>query len=553
MEKWTIRPDPTARDPRRHVLLLKGSMADVTAILKKFGSSFGRPAPASDDGYNLRLVVHELGQDQRDRLEAVLREMSAKSPKAAPPTPQPAAKPAPAPEPPPLPKLAPAPKSAPAAKPAPAEAPAPSPKETPVPAPAPKETSAPAPAPREPAPAAPAPLWGLSARLDERLTFYSLLVGPYNRFAHAAAASVVSAPGSLYNPLFLYGAPGTGKSHMICAIAQSLGQSLGSQNVLVTSGPRLSRAASAAAAQGRAGELESAAARAKALLVDDAHLLAVTDQNRALLAKVLAAFFSRSLQVVLTSIYPPRALASMEESLKFSLGKGWSVDLKAPPPPVQLEIMQAFFDRQEFNISADDAKKFQERLENRHSEAARWMHRMIRLKRVYELSGKTPKIDDLLPALFESVNSDAAPPAQALGAAMPEPAAAPGARPRTLVVLLPRGHEALAGWAASRFLAAGAAQASPQAFRLGAPLTYDVEELLGVPFALGEACERAGAHAALIVGPPEGSNLAGREAEFRHAVLHILDGLGVAAAWVGYRQAGSDAAFLRAHLDLLAF
>ena len=59
MEKWSLQPDPTEFDPRRHVLLIKGSMKDVSAILQKFGSMFGRPSPLSaSEGYDYRLALH---------------------------------------------------------------------------------------------------------------------------------------------------------------------------------------------------------------------------------------------------------------------------------------------------------------------------------------------------------------------------------------------------------------------------------------------------------------------------------------------------------------
>jgi len=299
MEKWTIRPSPAPFDPHRHVLLIRGEMKDISLILKKFGALCGRPTPVKEpEGYNFSLHLHGMTERGMDRLTAALDEMlprqegteawaaavleaaspappAEEAPELIPLTPEPSAF-APLPEPEPAPAIA-----------------------TPEP---------------EPAVSAPPALWGLAEKLDERLNLDSLTVGPFNRFAHAAATSVVGSPGTMYNPLFLHGPPGVGKSHMLHAIGLALVGGFSEEEIVLTSGPRLAHAASFALAEGRSGEIEAFLKNAKALLVDDVHLLAVTEENRAFLAKVFDLFFSGSLQVVMTSLYPPRGLAALEEA-----------------------------------------------------------------------------------------------------------------------------------------------------------------------------------------------------------------------------------------------
>jgi hypothetical protein len=70
-----------------------------------------------------------------------------------------------------------------------------------------------------------------------------------------------------------------------------------------------------------------------------------------------------------------------------------------------------------------------------------------------------------------------------------------------------------------------------------------------VPFQIGESALRAGAHAALVLGPHPESKLAAREGEFGHAVRHILDSLGVAAGWIPFGETSVTRPFLAAHLD----
>lgn len=586
MEKWSIRPDPTSYDPRRHVLLLKGTMQDIAGILRRFGAMCGRPAPVNmPEGYNYSLYLHGLTQLGMERMSAALNEMCpamADKPSAAgglpppgaalpaqPLTPPPLTPPAPSAPLPPLQPITPLPappapalEAAPvlipltpeAANPPPAPVLAPP---TPAPAPAAAASVAPTPLPAAAAAApgavlAEKPLWGLRQSLDARWTFDTLLVGSYNRFAHAAATSVVSAPGSMYNPLFLHGGPGVGKSHMIHAIGKGLAQALAEENVIVTTGARLARAATKALAAGKAGELEAALGKAKALLVDDIHLIAVTDANRAELAKLFALFFGANLQVVFTSVYPPKALGALEEALKISFAKGWAVDMKPHTAAVQTDILGVAFDKAALSLSGDEIKEFIEMLGPNQAEAVRWAKRLVTLNAIANKAGQPAKIPDLYRILFDpGVAAKELPDPKDLETARGFKPPPPGPEAINLAVLLPKGQEAMAGWVQSQFYKAAPFGVS-RSFRHVLVGSYDAGQPFGVPFQIGELCERAGAQAALVVGPPADSNLAARAGEFSHAVVHILEGLDAGMGWIPHRGTVSLAHFLRAHIDISA-
>ncbi|HXT01786.1 MAG TPA: hypothetical protein VN915_14015, partial [Elusimicrobiota bacterium] len=87
MEKWEIRPTPSADDPDRHVLLLQGGPSDVAALLKKFGALMGRPSPAQAEGFNLSLVLHRLKPAAREKLDAWLTRAAPPAPVAETPAP----------------------------------------------------------------------------------------------------------------------------------------------------------------------------------------------------------------------------------------------------------------------------------------------------------------------------------------------------------------------------------------------------------------------------------------------------------------------------------
>ncbi len=612
MERWEIRPSPNADDPQRHLLLLRGGVADVSAVLKKFGALCGRPMPLDGEDFNLSFVLHKVTPEVREKLDDWLGKMAPKTPAPA-PTPVPAAA-TPVPPPPatlpPMPSLTPAaaapsippppalggipsaaalkppgdilppipappgdpeippPPTAPAAKeqlismgPEAALTPpaATPPPPAPVPAPAPVPVAPPPTEVRMATPAAP-PVTAPSAaqtaavispteELRADWTFETLMVGAYNRFAHAAAMSVVSSPGSMYNPLFLYGVPGTGKSHLLYSIANSMSKGLGASSLLVTSGARLSRAVTAAASTGSMAAIDKKVADSKAIFVDDIHLLAITDKNKDLLAKLFKSFFDRNQQVVITSMYPPKALGTLEEALKFTFSKGWSVDLKIPSPTVQRDLISAVNDRLNAQFSGDEIGQFADKLAMwGYPDLTLWMKRITNLRRIRTASGEAASLMDILRVIYEPITiGSEAPPVSTAGMTFSPPPAS--ADSETLAIIVPKGQEGLLAYAANSFHDAGKKNGFTRVYNHALMETYDASQQVGVPFQIADLCNRAGVTRALVVGPGPDSPLAPRANEFGHAVRRILDSSGVATGWVPYAQLHITSHYINAHLD----
>lgn len=571
MERWEIRATPTPGDPERHLLLLQGSPSDVAALLKKFGALLGRPTPFSSEGFNLSLVLHRMKPASRTKLEAWLKQVS--------PPPAPASPPATMPPMPEIPALKPAttpfvlepaaPSGIPAApppitlsSPPPVEAPTPviplapppaTPPPAPVPEPAPAVQLTPPPTP-ETAPASVPPPLSMSSLpvvipLREDWTFETLLVGAYNRFAHAAAMSVVSSPGSMYNPLFLYGVPGTGKSHLLGAIGTALSKGLGDAVIMHTSGARLSRAVNAAVLAKTMGEIDKKVSDSKVLLVDDVHLLGISDSNKDALAKIFKSFFDRKFQVVITSLFPPKSLGALEDALKFSFSKGWSVDLKVPSPAVQKELIAAVADRVGAGLASEDFSLLHEKLSAwGYQDLSLWLRRVAVFKKKREEASLPSALADLLPLIYEPLLAGTAEALKEVPAVkFVAPVLSGSAEP--LAVIAPKGKEGVGPYAASFFYEVGGKNSFAQAYRHALWDSYDPSQPFGVPFLIGEMCHRAGVTRALVVGPPPDSPLGPRSAEFAHAARRILESLGVRLGWVPYAGLQMPAHFINAHLD----
>ncbi len=513
MDHWEIRPAPNVDDPRRHLLLLHGGATDVAAVLKKFGALCGRPIPLDGEEFNLSFVLHNVTPEIGEKINAWLGAISPKS--AAPPMP---------PAPPPL--LPPAVRDLEIAA-----------------------ATTPVPVVITPQPPQTATLSALTDELRADWTFGTLLVGAYNRFAHAAAMSVVASPGSMYNPLFLYGVPGTGKSHLLYAIASSMSNGLGSASLFVTSGARLSRAVNAMAAALNIAAIDKKTADSKALLIDDIHLLTVTDQNKDILAKLFRSFFDRGLQVVITSIYPPKALGTLEEALKFKFSKGWSVDLKIPSPNIQRDLISSMNDRFSIQLSNEEVGQLAEKLMMwGYQDLTLWTNRLAVLRKMSAAASQPAPLNDMLQLIYDPIISGLdEPPVSTAGASFAPPAASAGSA--SLAIIVPNGQEGLIAYVANMFSEAGIKNGFIRKYNYALLETYDAMQLVGVPFQIADLCYHAGVTRALIIGPGPHSPLAPRTAEFGHAVRHILGSSGVATGWIPHAQAHLAAHYINAHLD----
>ena len=389
----------------------------------------------------------------------------------------------------------------------------------------------------------------LTDELRADLTFETLLVGAYNRFAHAAAMSVVTSPGSMYNPLFLYGVPGTGKTHLLFSIANSMSKGLGTASMLVTSGARLSRVVSAAIASGSMAAIDKKVADSKSIFVDDIHLLAVTDQNKDVLAKLFKSFFDRSLQVVITSMYPPKALGTLEEALKFTFSKGWSVDLKIPSPNVQRDLVGAVGERLGSQLSGDEIGQLADKLTMwGYQDLTLWAVRIAALRKLRAAAGQPAPLMDILRLIYEPITiGSEAPPVSTAGTEFTPPAAPAGSQ--SLAVIVPKGQEGLGAYAAKLFFEVGAKSGFTRTYNIALVETYDAMQQVGVPFQIADMCNRSGVSRVLLVGPGPDSPLAPRATEFGHAVRHILDSAGVSTGWIPHAQLHIPAHYMNAHLD----
>jgi len=192
-----------------------------------------------------------------------------------------------------------------------------------------------------PVAAAEKPRYELHPNLNARNTFAEFVVGSGNQFAHAAALAVANQPGEKYNPLFIYGGVGLGKTHLATAIGHHLwATGARARKILFMPAEVFMNELISSLRRDRMGEFKDKFRRVDALILDDVQFLAGRERTQEEFFHTFNSLHSDRHQIVLTSDKVPRDIAGLEERLRNRFESGLIADIAPPDLETRVAILQ---------------------------------------------------------------------------------------------------------------------------------------------------------------------------------------------------------------------
>jgi chromosomal replication initiator protein len=189
--------------------------------------------------------------------------------------------------------------------------------------------------------------------LNPRYIFDTFVVGPFNELAHAAAQAIVQKPGITYNPLFIYGQTGVGKTHLIQAVGNQLKKMNENQKVYYVTSERFTMDLVNSIQSGKVNQFKDKYRQYDVLIMDDIQFLSGKEKTQEELFHLFNALYDNNKQILFSSDKHVNYIPDLEDRLKSRFAAGMIVDIPAPDQESRTAILRAKIGQNNFSLGDD--------------------------------------------------------------------------------------------------------------------------------------------------------------------------------------------------------
>lgn len=242
---------------------------------------------------------------------------------------------------------------------------------------------------------------------EYEFTFDTFIVGSSNKFAHAASLAVAANPAGAYNPLFIYGNSGLGKTHLLYAISNDIKKNHPEMTTLYIKGDDFTNELIESIRRGTTSEFHQKYRKTDILLVDDIQFIAGKDSTQEEFFHTFNTLYEANKQIVLTSDRPPKDIQTLEDRLRTRFEWGLIADIQPPDFETRIAIIKRKAELLNIDLPDDVAEYIATRLKTniRQLEGA-----VKKMKAYYLLAGENPGLSTAQAAISDILNNDQPPP-----------------------------------------------------------------------------------------------------------------------------------------------
>jgi chromosomal replication initiator protein len=237
--------------------------------------------------------------------------------------------------------------------------------------------------------------------LNPKYTFGSFVVGSFNELAHAAALMVSKSPGRTYNPLFIYGGVGLGKTHLIQSVGNEI-FSRGLGKVKYVTSEKFTTEIISAIANHSIEKVKETYRNVDVLIIDDIQFLAGKEKTQEEFFHTFNSLYEQNKQIILSSDRPPKAIPTLEERLRSRFEGGMIADISYPDFETRVAILKAKSSQYEVALPEDVFEYMANNIQRNIRELEGALNRVIAH---CKLNNSSPSLDQVKKVLNSIINS----------------------------------------------------------------------------------------------------------------------------------------------------